>query len=457
MAARKPRRVRRTRRNSRTKSSRKRSRASRKVFEVDTNGYSSASARSWDSIKLLVKKVYIDSSIGPLRLTNCAYRFNSFSSCTEVSGFENLASMSDATQMFTSCSSLETIYATSFTNHITSSTSMFYGCNKLVGDTDGFVPTSTSAGSVCNLGAGGVLTDPANDAREWFKVFVYDDGLIEFTTAGAADATRTLLDAGRMCANAKYQAVGVIPGYSYRTQFRTVSFNADMTALSLTNMNYWLYGLTAVTSVTGWSNLSNVTSMRYAMNGCTGVTSLDMTGLDPSTLTDLFYAFAGCSALTTIYVGSTWTLPAGASGMGTFYKLTKHRRRQWDRVQRERVRLCADGDRHGRDTGVSHGRVGLDISAFRIREIGIRLFAEANALDHFSGKSFRNVRVVVLRPNLVPTCQMAEVVEIDGRFPDGYAALGLNLDIHDEAFYLGCLYARDALLGFKDNLLELIF
>ena len=73
MAARKPRRVRRTRRNSRTKSSRKRSRASRKVFEVDTNGYSSASARSWDSIKLLVEKVYIDSSIGPLRLTNCVY------------------------------------------------------------------------------------------------------------------------------------------------------------------------------------------------------------------------------------------------------------------------------------------------------------------------------------------------------------------------------------------------
>lgn len=151
--------------------------------------------------------------------------------------------------------------------------------------------------------------------REWFKVFVYDDGLPEFTTAGAADATRTLLDSGRMCANAKYQAAGVIPGYSYRT----VQFKADMASLSLTNMNYWLYGLTAITSVTGWANLSNVASMRYAMNRCTGVTSLDLRGMDPSSLTGLFYAFAGCSALTTIYADSTWALPGTASGSGTFY------------------------------------------------------------------------------------------------------------------------------------------
>ena len=289
------------------------------VFEVDTNGYSSASGRSWDSVKLLVKKVYIDSSIGPLGITNCAYWFSSFSACTEVSGFENLTSVTNATQMFTSCGALETIYATSFTNHITSSTSMFYGCNKLVGGADGFVPSSTSAGSVCKLGTGGVLTDPNNDSREWFKVYAYDDGLLEFTTSGAADGARTLLEGGRMCANAKYQAVGVIPGYAYRTQFRSVVFKADMASLTLTNMNYWFYGLTAITSISGWGNLSNVSSMRYALNGCTGITSLDLTGLDPSTLTDLFYAFAGCSALTTIYVDSTWALPAGASGMGTFY------------------------------------------------------------------------------------------------------------------------------------------
>ena len=68
------------------------------VFEIDPAGYSSASARSYDSIKLLVKKVYIDSTISGLGLTNCNYWFNAFSNCTEVRGFENLSGMTSATQ-----------------------------------------------------------------------------------------------------------------------------------------------------------------------------------------------------------------------------------------------------------------------------------------------------------------------------------------------------------------------
>ena len=37
---------------------------------------------------------------------------------------------------------------------------MFTGCNRLMGGTDGYVPSTTSAVTVCKLGAGGVLTDP---------------------------------------------------------------------------------------------------------------------------------------------------------------------------------------------------------------------------------------------------------------------------------------------------------
>ena len=98
------------------------------VFEIDPAGYSSASARSYDSIKLLVKKVYIDSTIGSLGLTNCNYWFNAFSNCTEVRGFENLSGMTRANQMFTSCTSLETIYATSFSNSGLSGSLMFNSC-----------------------------------------------------------------------------------------------------------------------------------------------------------------------------------------------------------------------------------------------------------------------------------------------------------------------------------------
>lgn len=101
------------------------------VFEIDPAGYSTASARSYDSIKLLVKKVYIDSTIAGLGITNCNYWFNAFSNCTEVRGFENLSGMTSANQMFTSCTSLETIYATSFSNSGLSGSLMFNSCNGL--------------------------------------------------------------------------------------------------------------------------------------------------------------------------------------------------------------------------------------------------------------------------------------------------------------------------------------
>ena len=66
---------------------------------------------------------------------------------------ENLSGVTSANQMFTSCGSLETIYATSFSNTGLSGSLMFNSCNRLVGGTDGFVPSTTSSASVCKLGA----------------------------------------------------------------------------------------------------------------------------------------------------------------------------------------------------------------------------------------------------------------------------------------------------------------
>ncbi|MGN9234898.1 hypothetical protein ACTM8Z_06325 [Atopobiaceae bacterium HCP3S3_D6] len=86
------------------------------VFEIGPAGYSSASARSYDSIKQLVKKVYIDSTIAGLGIQNCNYWFNAFSNFTGVRGFKNLSGMTSADQMFFICSSLGTIYDTSFNN-----------------------------------------------------------------------------------------------------------------------------------------------------------------------------------------------------------------------------------------------------------------------------------------------------------------------------------------------------
>ena len=262
------------------------------AWEVSTTGYSSAGSRPWDAVNLQVKKVVIDSSFAQLGITNCTYWFSRFAGLVEVSGFENLSGITNAQQLFSSCGSLETIYATSY----------------------------TSAGSVCKLGTGGVLTDPNADVRAWCKVFVYDDGYVEFTAAGTADPLKTLLASGRLCVNAKYKAAGIIPGYDYGTQFRTVVLRSDMGSFSEINMNYWFYSLTAITSFVGIGNLANVHEMQFAFSACQGVNELDFSGFDPSMLTNLYYCFGGCTALTTIYADSIWALPSsGTSGGQCFY------------------------------------------------------------------------------------------------------------------------------------------
>ena len=250
------------------------------VFEIDPAGYSSASARSYDSIKLLVKKVYIDSTIAGLGITNCNYWFNAFSNCTEVRGFENLSGMTSANQMFTSCGSLETIYATSFSNTGLSGSLMFNSCNRLVGGTDGFVPSTTSG--------------------------------------------RELVASGRICAIGKYVGLGFTPGdgvtgATHRQHLTSATFAADMAGFSYLNLNYLFYSCTNLASVNGLGNLSGVRSMRYTFSSCS-FTTIDFRGFDPSTLTDLFYTFSGCSKLTTILADASWALPSsGITGSQCFY------------------------------------------------------------------------------------------------------------------------------------------
>ena len=294
------------------------------AWEIDPAGYSSASARPYDSIKLQVRKVVFHSSWTQVGMTNASYLCNSFQSMTEVSGFENLSGITSAAQMFTSCSMLETIYATSFSNSGLSGSLMFNSCNRLVGGADGFVPSSTSGASVCKLGAGGVLTDPNNDGRHWFWAHYYLDGEAVLTATPTPESGRELRATGRICAEAKYQGLGFTPwdgvtGPTHRQYLTSATFAADMATYSYLNFQYLFYSATNLASVSGLGNLSGVRSMRSMFASC-AVTTLDFRGFDPSTLTDLYYAFSSCTHLTTMYADATWALPSsGVSGSQCFY------------------------------------------------------------------------------------------------------------------------------------------
>ena len=261
------------------------------AWEIDPAGYSSASARPYDSIKLQVKKVVIHSSWPQVGMRKADYLFNAFQSMTEVSGFENMSGISSAAQMFTSCPSLETIYATSFSNSGLSGSLMFNGCSRLVGGTDGFVPSTTSGASVCKLGTGGVLTDPNADQRTWFWAHYYADGEGVLTASPTPDPTRELVASGRICAIGKYVGLGFTPwdgvtGPTHRQHLTHVTFAADMATFSYLNLIYLFYSCTNLASVSGLDNLSGVRSMRFTFASC-AFTEIDFRGFDPSKLTDL--------------------------------------------------------------------------------------------------------------------------------------------------------------------------
>lgn len=290
------------------------------AWEVDPAGYGSAGARPWDDVKLSVTRVVFDGDFSEGGLANASYLFHGFENLVEVEGFEELSEATSMNQMFVSCASLETIWADGFTSSATSGSLMFSGCSRLVGG-QGYVPEQMDNHAELNYGVDGVLTDPADDRREWFRCFLYAGGGLVLTAAAEPEAGRELVSSGRLCANARYNSVGYQPWYDHRHDVEAVEIAADMATYDHVNTNYWFYGHQSIASVTGMGNLCGVREMQHTFNSCEGLTEIDLSGLDPSSFEDLAYTFGGCGSLVTIWADADWALPSsGVSGFQTFYQ-----------------------------------------------------------------------------------------------------------------------------------------
>ncbi|OUO31705.1 hypothetical protein [Olsenella sp. An293] len=295
-----------------------------KAWEVDPAGYASAGARPWDDDKLSVTRAVIDEDMESSALASAAYLFHGCENLVEVEGFGHLVTPTNMNQMFVSCASLETIWANSFYGSVESGTLMFSGCRRLVGER-GYVPEQSDDHLNLHFESTGVLTHPdgSEDERAWFRCYLYGDGELVLTAATEPEAGRELVSSGRLCANARYNSVGYQPWYDRRHDVEAVGIAPDMATYDHVNTNYWFYGHQAVTVVEGMGNLRGVREMQHTFNSCTGLTEIDLSGLDPSSLEDLAYTFGGCGSLVTIWADADWALPiSGVSGFQTFYQCT---------------------------------------------------------------------------------------------------------------------------------------
>ena len=292
------------------------------AWEVDPAGYGSASARPWDDVKLSVTRAVFDGDFSEGGLTNASYIFNGFSNLVEISGFEELSGVASFNQAFSSCDALETIYASGFVAAEGMSGSLcFYGCSRLVGG-EGFVPGYSDGADHLAYGEEGVLTDPASDAREWLSCHLYADGEIVFTLDDEPEAGRALCLSGRMCATARYQAIGARAWEGAEVDVLKATFSADLSSLDFVNLNYWFYGDGELSEVVGLANLPAVREMRYAFCSCDSLVEIDLSGFPTGELEDVFYCFSGCGSLTTIWADADWALPAGCTGSDAFYNCT---------------------------------------------------------------------------------------------------------------------------------------
>lgn len=137
---------------------------------------------------------------------------------------------------------------------------------------DGFVPGATAGGSVCKIGAGDVLTDPAADACRRLGGELFSDGELRISNSGADARGREVLAAGTFCSNARCNAIRCNPWASLNKQVKHVVIEGDAGAGPCAN--YWFYGCSALEQVDGMSALLGVVQMQHTLNSCTVLASI---------------------------------------------------------------------------------------------------------------------------------------------------------------------------------------
>ena len=219
------------------------------------------------------------------KVTNMSYMFYNCSSLTslDVTHF-NTAKVTDMSWMFAYCSALKTIYASSkfVTPQVSKSFNMFYNCKKLKGEVEEWTKGKATDKTYAKIDGGYFSRIPR---------VKYADGTLTFflTSKETLGENEYELNSG---ANP--------PGWkTHCKEITKVVFDTSFANAKPTSCYQWFSLCENLTQIEGIENLNteNVTSMRDMFNGCSSLTSLDLTNFNTAKVTDMKLLFANCSAL----------------------------------------------------------------------------------------------------------------------------------------------------------------
>ena len=247
-----------------------------KVTDMHSMFYSCSSLTSLDVTHFNTEKVTI-------------MRFM-FSSCSSLTSLNltnfNTEKVTDMDDMFSDCQALTTIYASSkfVTDQVTDGRNMFADCINLIGATE--YDGSKTDHNYANYENGYFSPEGGFHAYaeldESTETLTFRRGLSKPEGAYDLNEGRNLPDWNNLGTNVK-----------------KVVFDASFASARPTNCYGWFKDFTNLTTIEGFEylNTENVTNMTGVFNGCSALTSLDLTNFNTAKVTDMKLLFANCSAL----------------------------------------------------------------------------------------------------------------------------------------------------------------
>ena len=207
----------------------------------------------------------------------------------DLSNF-NTEKVTNMEAMFSVCPKLKTIYASDkfTTAAVTNSENMFSYCNSLSGDID-WTSDKASDKTYAKLD-GGYFRDKAYDNRPWVK---YADGTLTFYCGYKKiwGENEYELNSGK-----------ILPKWyndNTNTNTNLVVFDASFANARPTSCYAWFLDFNKLKQIEGIENLNteNVTNMACMFQGCSSLTSLDVTHFNTGNVTSIYHMFTLCSNL----------------------------------------------------------------------------------------------------------------------------------------------------------------
>ena len=218
----------------------------------------------------------------------------------------NVANVTDMGSMFYNCSALKEIPLFGSTGKVTTMSSMFYGCTSLTEapifnwNTSSVTTMSSMFNGCSKLKEISFIGCDLSKVTTWTSVTNNCNALekVDFSNAKLGNGFR--FSYFSIADSIIYDNIdtSAMTSTSYMFTNTKTTDASKINLANVTDMSYMFNNNTSSGLKVGTNSI--VTNMSYMFNGCTGITEIDLTGINTSNVTTMQNMFYGCTKLVSI-------------------------------------------------------------------------------------------------------------------------------------------------------------